>query len=264
MKLEMLEKLFKISGIYSLYEKWLRNQVSKGVIPRHIGVVLDGNRRWAEKRGKVPWFGHREGANKVEELIKWCRELGSETLTLFVFSLDNFKRSKEEIEEISDLLLEEVKKAKEDTDVMKHKIRFTMIGRRDMISPNLLREIEELEEKTEENDGMMVNIAFAYDGKQEIVDAAKRVAEETAKGNMILDEIDEAKFQKYLYTSHLDHQDVDMMVRTSGEMRLSGFLLWQSAYSELVFLDVYWPDFRMIDLMRAMRIYQKRRRRFGK
>ncbi len=121
-------------------------------------------------------------------MIKWCRELGSETLTLFVFSLDNFKRSKEEIEEISDLLLEEVKKAKEDIDVMKHKIRFTMIGRRDMISPNLLREIEELEGKTKENDGLMVNIAFAYDGKQEIVDAAKRVAEETAKGNMILDE----------------------------------------------------------------------------
>lgn len=259
----MLEKLFKISGIYSIYEKWLKNQVVNGAIPRHIGVILDGNRRWAEKLGMAPWLGHKMGASQVEELIRWCKELGVEVLTLYVFSLDNFKRSRDEIEEISNLLRTEVRKAMEDEDVMKQKIRFKMIGNKEVVSPSLLKEIEELEKKTEKNDSMTVNIAFAYGGKREIVDAARKVAEEALMGKLSPDEIDEKTFPRYLYTSHLDPPDVDMIIRTSGEMRLSGFLLWQSAYSELVFLDVYWPDFRKIDLMRAIRIFQKRTRRYG-
>jgi len=260
----LLERLLRSLGVYSLYEKWLGRQIQKGEFPHHVGVILDGNRRWAEKRGKNPWIGHRVGASKVEELVKWCLDLNIKVLTLYVFSTENIHRNPREVEELMNLIWEETQKALKDGELMREGVRIKLIGRESQIPKKLLEAIKELERKTEKNDRLIVNIAIAYGGKKEIVDAAKSIAEDVKAGKIDPASIDENLFQRYLYTSHLSNPDVDMVIRTSGEMRLSGFLLWQSAYSELVFLDVYWPEFRKIDLMRAIRIYQRRQRRFGR
>jgi len=236
----------------------------KGEIPRHIGVILDGNRRWASQRSMNPYLGHHVGADKVEQLIRWCGKLGIKILTLYVLSIENFARAEGEVEELLNLLKEEVARAEADEELMRDGVRFKMIGGKELLPPDLLADMEELEMKTEENDQLVVNIAVAYGGKKEIVDAARKMAEDLLGGRVKLDEIDEDLFQQYLYTSHLEDPSVDLVIRTSGEKRLSGFLLWQSAYSELVFIDAHWPSFRSIDLMRAIRIYQHRQRRFGR
>lgn len=262
----MLEKALKIFGIYRLYEKWLHNQINKGERPKHIGVILDGNRRWAARKGLNSWLGHRVGADKVKELLKWCYELGIKAVTLYTFSTENFKRPEKERSEIMKILREKVMEAINDKEIHKRKIRIKFIGDLNLLSEDrdLIAKMRELEELTKDYRNMIVNIAVAYGGKHEILMAAKKIAEKVYKGEILPEQITYELFQNHLYTSHLDHQDVDMILRTGGEMRLSNFLLWQSAYSELIFLDIYWPDFRKIDLMRAIRIFQKRQRRFGK
>ncbi len=260
----MLEQVLRFLGVYSLYGKWLKRQVENEDVPRHVGVILDGNRRWASEKGVEPWMGHRAGAEKVEKLIRWCGDLGIKILTLYVFSIENLERSQREVHEVMRLLKEKALKAQEDEEIMKKGVRIKLIGKKEYIPNPLLDDIVELENMTEDNENMIVNIAIAYGGKTEIVDATKNIVRDVLQKKMDVDQIDEDRFQGYLYTSHLQNPDVDVIIRTSGEMRLSGFLLYQSAYSELVFLDVYWPDFRKIDLMRAIRTYQRRIRKFGK
>ncbi len=262
--MEMLEQILRFLGVYSLYGKWLKRQVENEDIPSHVGVILDGNRRWASEKGVEPWMGHRAGAEKVEELIRWCGELGIKVLTLYVFSIENLERNQQEVHELMRLLKEEILKAQRDEEIKKMGVRIKLIGKRDKIPKPLLNEIVELENMTEDNENMIVNIAIAYGGKTEIVDATRSIVRDTLRRKMDVDDLDEELFQNYLYTSHLQNPEVDMIIRTSGEMRLSGFLLYQSAYSELVFLDVYWPDFRKIDLMRAVRTYQRRIRKYGR
>jgi len=259
----MLKRLMSILGIYKLYEKWLWHQVKDGEKPGHIAIILDGNRRWASERLLNPWIGHHYGAEKVEDLLEWCLDLDVKSITLYAFSTENFQRQYDEVNEIMRIAEEKLRKVLTDERIHKNEVQVKAIGRRSLLPESLQKMIEEVEECTKEYSQHFLNIAIAYGGRAEIVDAAKEIAEKVEKGDLTPKEIDEAVFEQYLYTAHMPKQDPDLIIRTSGEERLSGFLLWQCAYSELCFLDVYWPDFRRIDLMRAVRTYQKRKRRFG-
>ena len=259
----MLKGFLSAIGAYKLYEKWLWHQVKNGVKPEHIAIILDGNRRWASAKALNPWFGHEKGAEKVDQLLDWCEKLGVKSITLYAFSTDNFCRSKDEVEEIMRIAKEEFQKILTDERIHKNKIHVKVIGRLSLLPKGLQQLIIEAENATRDYDERFLNIAFAYGGRAEIVDATKKIAERVLEGELEPEEIDEQLFEKCLYTSHMSKQDPDLIIRTSGEERLSGFLLWQSAYSELCFLDVYWPSFRLIDLFRAVRTFQKRGRRFG-
>jgi tritrans,polycis-undecaprenyl-diphosphate synthase [geranylgeranyl-diphosphate specific] len=259
----MLKKLLSIIGAYKLYERWLWHQVDSGEKLEHIAIILDGNRRWASANELNPWLGHKKGAETVEQLLDWCEKLGVKFVTLYTFSTENFRRSPEEIAEIMRIAEEKFRKLLTDERIHRNKVHVKVIGRVNLLPESLQQLIADVEKATENYDTQFLNFAFAYGGRAEIVDAAKTIAEKVKDGELKLDEVDESTFEKYLYTAHMPKQDPDLIVRTSGEERLSGFLLWQSAYSELAFLDVYWPDFRLIDLLRAIRTFQKRKRRYG-
>ena len=259
----MLKRFLSVIGIYKLYEKWLWIQVKNGAKLEHIAIILDGNRRWASENEINPWLGHKRGAETVEQLLDWCEKLGVKFVTLYTFSTENFRRSPEEIEEIMRIAGEKFRKLLTDERIHRNKVHVKVIGRVNLLPESLQELISNVEKATANYDNQFLNFAFAYGGRAEIVDATKTIAEKVRNGELNLDEVDENTFEKYLYTSHMPKQDPDLIVRTSGEERLSGFLLWQSAYSELCFLDVYWPDFRLIDLLRAIRTFQKRKRRYG-
>jgi tritrans,polycis-undecaprenyl-diphosphate synthase [geranylgeranyl-diphosphate specific] len=259
----VLKRFLSVIGIYKLYEKWLWIQVKNGVKLEHIAIILDGNRRWASENEINPWLGHKRGAETVEQLLDWCEKLGVKFVTLYTFSTENFRRSPEEVEEIMRIAGEKFRKLLTDERIHRNKVHVKVIGRVNLLPESLQELISNVEKATANYDNQFLNFAFAYGGRAEIVDATKTIAEKVKNGELNLDEVDETTFEKYLYTSHMPKQDPDLIVRTSGEERLSGFLLWQSAYSELCFLDVYWPDFRLIDLLRAIRTFQKRKRRYG-
>lgn len=259
----MLKTILSAVGAYKLYEKWLWHQVKNSEKPEHIAIILDGNRRWASEKELAPWFGHKEGAEKVEQLLDWCLKLNVKSITLYAFSTENFRRPRKEVEEIMEIAGEKLQKILKDERIHKNKVRVKVIGRTRLLPEKLQKLINDVEKATQNYDQHFLNIALAYGGRAEIVDAAKKIAEKVQRKELKLEDVNENLFEKYLYTSHLPKQDPDLIIRTSGEERLSGFLLWQSAYSELCFLDVYWPDFRVIDLLRAVRTFQKRKRRFG-
>jgi tritrans,polycis-undecaprenyl-diphosphate synthase [geranylgeranyl-diphosphate specific] len=259
----MLKKLLSIIGAYKLYEKWLWYQVKNGAKLEHIAIILDGNRRWASEKELNPWLGHKKGAETVERLLDWCEKLNVKFVTLYTFSTENFRRSAEEIAEIMRIAEEKFRKLLTDERIHRNKVHVKVIGRVNLLPESLQHLIADVERATENYDNQFLNFAFAYGGRAEIVDAAKTIAEKVKNGELKLNEVDESTFEKHLYTAHMPNQEPDLIVRTSGEERLSGFLLWQSAYSELAFLDVYWPDFRLIDLLRAIRTFQTRKRRYG-
>jgi tritrans,polycis-undecaprenyl-diphosphate synthase [geranylgeranyl-diphosphate specific] len=255
-------------GAYKLYEKWLWQQVKNGVKPEHIAIILDGNRRWANEQEKDPWllqdkWGHKNGADTVELLLDWCHMLNLKYVTLYTFSTENFSRKSDEVQKIMQIAEERFRKLLKDERVHRDKVHVKVIGRVNLLPQSLQESIADIEKATASYDRYFWNFAFAYGGRAEIVDAAKIIAEKVKSGELDLSDVTENTFEKYLYTSHMDKQDPDMIIRTSGEERLSGFLLWQAAYSELLFLDVNWPDFRLIDLLRAIRTFQDRKRRFG-
>ncbi|MFQ6064102.1 MAG: polyprenyl diphosphate synthase [Candidatus Bathyarchaeia archaeon] len=259
----MLKTLLSILGIYRLYEKWLGYQVENGRKPEHIAIILDGNRRWASEFSLNPWVGHDYGAEKTEDLLEWCLDLGVKSITLYAFSTENFQRSSREVAEILKIIEKKMADLLADERIHKNKVRVKIIGRPNLLPESLQEMIGRVEKATEDYDEHFLNLALAYGGRAEIVDAAKKIAMKVKEGALATNDIDETIFEQHLYTSHLSKQDPDLIIRTSGEERLSGFLLWQSAYSELCFLDVYWPAFRRIDLLRAIRTYQMRKRRFG-
>lgn len=259
----MFKRLLSVIGAYKVYEGWLWHQLKGGVKPEHIAIILDGNRRWASEQALNLFSGHEKGADKVEQLIDWCLQLGVKSITLYMFSTENFQRSKSEVEEIMRIAEERFQRILADERIHENKVRVKVIGRVNLLPEHLQQLIADVEKSTEGYDKHFLNFAFAYGGRAEIVDAAKKIAEKVGTGDLSPDEVDEQLFEKHLYTSHMPNQDPDLIIRTSGEERLSGFLLWQSAYSELCFLDVYWPDFRFIDLLRAVRTFQNRKRRFG-
>lgn len=248
--------------LYKLYETFLWSQIKNGPTPAHIGLIVDGNRRFAKGRGLSQNLGHEEGSKKLEEFLRWCWRLEIKVITLFGFSTENFSRSQEEVDYLMDLITGKLKQFQTDPAIKSERVRVKVIGRRTDLSDEMNREIDIVEAMTANHDRFLLNIALSYGGRAEIIDAVREVAGEVQAGSLSVDDIDEAKFAEYLYTQGVP--DPDLIIRTSGEERLSGFLLWQSAYSELYFTDVFWPAFRMIDFWRALRIYQQRERRFGR
>jgi tritrans,polycis-undecaprenyl-diphosphate synthase [geranylgeranyl-diphosphate specific] len=259
----VFKRLLSAIGAYKLYEKWLWYQVRNGAKPEHIAIILDGNRRWASEKDLNPWFGHEKGAENVERLLDWCIKIGVKSITLYAFSTENFQRSPEEVQEIMRIAEEEFSKILADERIHRNKVHVKVIGRLNLLPESLQKIIMDAERATQSYSNHFLNFAFAYSGRAEIVDAARKIATEVNEGTLDPAQVDEKLFEQHLYTSHLPQQDPDLIIRTSGEERLSGFLLWQSAYSELCFLDAYWPDFRAIDLLRAVRTFQSRKRRFG-
>jgi tritrans,polycis-undecaprenyl-diphosphate synthase [geranylgeranyl-diphosphate specific] len=259
----VLKKLLSIVGVYKVYEKWLWSQVENGEKMEHIAIILDGNRRWATENELNPWLGHKKGAETVENLLDWCEKLNVKFVTLYTFSIENFRRSPQEIQEIMRIAEVEFRKLLTDERIHRNRVHVKVIGSVNLLPQSLQQLISEVEKATENYDNQFLNFAFAYGGRAEILDAAKTIAGKVKNGELTLDDVNEATFEKYLYTSHMPKQEPDLIVRTSGEERMSGFLLWQAAYSELCFLDVYWPDFRLIDLLRAIRTFQRRKRRYG-
>jgi len=259
----VLKKFLSVIGAYKAYEKWLWIQVKNGEKLEHIAIILDGNRRWASEKELNPWLGHKKGAETVEQLLDWCEKLGVKFVTLYTFSTENFRRSPEEVEEIMRIAEVEFRKLLTDERIHQNKVHVKVIGRVNLLPESLQQLIADVEKATAHYDNQFLNFAFAYGGRAEIVDAAKTIMQKVQDGELRLEDVNERTFEKYLYTSHMPKQEPDLIIRTSGEERLSGFLLWQSAYSELCFLDVYWPDFRLIDLLRAIRTFQKRKRRYG-
>ncbi len=251
-------------GIYRLYEAILSRSIKKDKLPDHIAIILDGNRRWAMKELASRKYGHIIGADTAENVLEWCHEIGIKTITLYVLSTENLERSLDEINEILSLLRERLEKLFNDDRIDRYQIRVMALGRVDFLSPEIRELLKKLELKTRNYTGHYLNIAVAYGGRAEIVDSVRKIASYVQEGRIKPEEITQKTIEQSLYTSYLENPEPDLVIRTSGEERLSGFLLWQSAYSELVFQDEYWPDFRKIDLMRAIRTYQRRYRRFGK
>jgi tritrans,polycis-undecaprenyl-diphosphate synthase [geranylgeranyl-diphosphate specific] len=247
-----------------LYEWILKNQIKGGEIPGHIAIILDGNRRWAASRRMLTFNGHLEGAKKAEEFFEWCRELnGIKTITLYVFSTENFRRPPEEVQHLMNLIKGYLEKLATDKRIHANKVRVKVIGKVDLLPPEIREAVRRVEEATKDYNERYLNLAIAYGGRAEILDALRQIAEEVKSGRLSPDQLNEEVFEKFLYTSFLPNPHPDLIIRTSGEERLSNFLLWQGAYSELCFLDVYWPGFEKKDLYRAIRIYQQRKRRFG-
>lgn len=260
----MLQELLSAIGVYGVYERWLKGQIGSSPKPGHIGIITDGNRRWAREHDMIPWEGHWEGADRVKDFLGWCMELGIRTVTLYSFSTENFKRDEAEVQELMKLFEKTLVDVKDAEYIHSNRVKVRALGRTGMLPERIQELIREVEEATKDYDGYYLNVAIAYGGRAEIVDATRTIAAKVREGKVRPEDIDEGVIEAHLYTAHLPQPDPDLVIRTSGESRLSNFLVWQSAYSELFLVDVYWPAFRKIDLMRAIRSYQQRSRRFGK
>ena len=208
--------------------------------------------------------GHFHGADAVEKLLDWCEELNIKIITLYVLSAENLARDDAELHYLYDLIKARLEKLYNDPRIHKNRMRVKAIGRVELLPESLKEVLNRLDEATKNYDNHFLNVAIAYGGQDELIDAVKKIATKIKEGSIDVSTIDKDVIESCLYTSHLPQPSPDMILRTSGEKRLSGFLLWQSAYSELVFMDVYWPEFRKIDLMRAIRTFQRRARRLGK
>ena len=245
------------------YRQRLLNDIkSDGGVPEHVAIILDGNRRFAQEAGVPTFVGHALGAEKLEEVLDWCRELGIKHVTVYAFSTENFNRPPAEVEALMDLFVEKLKKMASEERVHKNRIKVRVIGDRTCLPERVVRAIEELEEMTQNYGDYFINIAMGYGGRAELVGAVQKICESVEKGEIKPDDVDEQVIVKHLYTAGTP--DPSLVIRTSGEERLSGFLLWQSAYSELYFCEAYWPAFSKTDFLRAIRTYQSRERRFGK
>jgi undecaprenyl diphosphate synthase len=230
------------------------------LIPRHVAIIMDGNGRWAERRGISRVEGHRAGLESCREVVRSANDLGIDYLTLYAFSIENWNRPKEEVRELMNLL--ETYLDKEIEEVMRNGVRVLAIGRDDRLPPSVRTRVEAAVERTRDNREMTMVFALSYGGRAEIVDAARKLAHDVEDGKVDPDRIDEKVFASYLYAP--DVPDPDLLIRTGAELRVSNFLLWQIAYTEIYTTRVMWPDFRRNHLVEAILDYQKRERRFGK
>ena len=249
---------------YRLYERKLESQIKQDRLPEHVAIILDGNRRWAKYHFLANKGAHAIGADKAEQLLTWIYDLRIKITTLYVLSIENLERDKKELDNIFDLLGIKLEKLYNDSRIHERQMKIKAIGNIDALPKSIKEILFKLEKETNHYDLTFLNIAIAYGGQQELVEAIRKIAYDVEKKELQISDINEQSIDSYLYTSHLPQPEPDLILRTSGEKRLSGFLLWQSAYSELVFMDVFWPEFRKIDLMRAIRTFQRRRRRYGK
>jgi undecaprenyl diphosphate synthase len=230
-----------------------------GEIPTHIAIIMDGNGRWAKRRRLPRVAGHREGVKSVRDVVEACAQLGVKYLTLFAFSTENWRRPKEEIDTLMKLLIKTLRSETE--KLHKNDIKLMAIGDIDSLPKEVRKELKEAMEKTKNNKRMVLNLALSYSGRWEIIEAVKEIARDVKKGKVKIEEIDDKLFSNYLKTAGIP--DPDLLIRTSGELRISNFLLWQIAYTELYITDCLWPDFRRKHLYEAIRDYQRRERRFG-
>ncbi|NLC63054.1 MAG: isoprenyl transferase [Thermoanaerobacterales bacterium] len=235
------------------------SRLDKNKIPKHIAIIMDGNGRWAKKRGLPRIAGHWVGAEALRDIVEFCSEIGLEALSVFAFSTENWKRSEYEVSTIFNLLLYYFKKEVE--ELHKNNIRIKVSGRWEELPDRIVNEIKKSIARTENNTGLILNIVLNYGARNEIIEACKHICRDFKNGLIKEDDIDETMFGSYLYTRGLP--DPDLLIRPSGELRVSNFLLWQIAYSELWFTDTYWPDFKPKDLLNALADYQSRERRFG-
>jgi len=212
----------------------------------------------------IPKTGHWKGADTVENLLDWCEEFDIKIVTLYALSAENLDRNDKELEYIYELIRMRLEKLYNDPRIHRCKMRVKAIGRIELLPDSIKEVLKRLDEATENYNDHFLNIALAYGGQYELVDAVKKIAEKIKDGSLKIEDISKKDIESNLYTSHLPQSSPDMILRTSGEKRLSGFLMWQSAYSELIFMDIFWPEFRKIDLMRAIRTFQERKRRLGK
>ena len=245
---------------YRAYQRALRARLNPTAVPRHVGVIIDGNRRWAKAYGATTVDGHRAGANKVVEFLGWCDEVGVEVVTVWLLSTDNFTRNSAEIDALLDIIPDLVERLAETG-----RWRVNPLGRLELLPESVTSRLREVGEATAGLDGITVNLAIGYGGRQEITDAVRSLLSAHAEKGTSLAELaatlDIEHISEHLYTK--GQPDPDFVIRTSGEQRLSGFLLWQSAHSEYYFCEAYWPEFRKVDFLRALRAYMTRHRRFG-
>ncbi len=247
---------------YQAYERRLLHSVKQGTIPHHVAIIMDGNRRFAKEIGLGNTLeGHTKGRDKLEEVLEWCLEVGVRILTVYAFSTENITRPTEEIQHLMHLFAENFRRVGDDARVHHNRIKITVFGDRSLLPKEVVEAIEYAEGRTKDYDQYRFNLAVAYGSRQEILTAIRDVVRDAQAGKVQPDDIDEKFFSRRLYTADLP--DPDLVLRTSGEERISNFLLWQLAYAELYFVDVYWPGFRKIDFLRAIRTYQMRTRRFG-
>ena len=229
-------------------------------LPKHIAIIMDGNGRWAKLRNQPRVFGHREGAKSVRKVVEAATRLGINNLTLYAFSTENWNRPKHEIKTLMKLLVSALKR--ELGLMKKNNIRLNAIGHTDMMPENVQHELQEVLDETKTNTGLVLTLALSYGARQEIQRAIQEISHKVKNNIISVENVDEDIINKHLYTQNLP--DVDLLIRTSGEVRISNFLLWQIAYAELYFTDELWPDFNETSLHKAIADYQKRERRFGK
>jgi undecaprenyl diphosphate synthase len=247
--------------LYGLYERRLLKQLEKGSIPEHVAVILDGNRRWAKAVGSPAAEGHRAGAGKIAEFLEWSDEIGVELITLWMLSTDNLSRGSDELEQLQEIIASAV----EDLGAT-GRWCIRLVGDLNLLNDEVEGRLRAVEASTAEVEGMVVNVAVGYGGRHELVDAVRELLlQADADGKSIKDlasSLTDADIAEHLYTK--GQPDPDLVIRTSGEQRLSGFMVWQSAHSEFYFCDAYWPDFRRVDFLRALRSYGQRERRMGR
>lgn len=246
--------------VYKAYTSSLRRQLPAQRLPRHIGVMLDGNRRWARQRGAGSAEGHRAGAENIAPFLGWCEEAGVEVVTLWLLSTDNLNRPEEELAPLLEIIEGVV-----DELAAAGRWRIHLVGALDLLPDRTVQALTEAAGRTSAVEGLLVNVAIGYGGRREIADAVRSLLRSAADRGMTLaelaDRVTVEDIAEHLYTK--GQPDPDLVIRTSGEQRLGGFLLWQSAHSEFYFCEAYWPDFRKVDFLRALRVYAERERRFG-
>ncbi|RUM34166.1 MAG: di-trans,poly-cis-decaprenylcistransferase [Archaeoglobus sp.] len=238
-----------------IYEYRLAREIKSFEMPKHVAIIMDGNRRFAKRRGLPPNAGHVFGSRKAEVVLNWCWELGIRNITVYAFSTENFNRSWEEKRSLFSLITKELQKLSKNKKVHRNRVKVKIVGKIQLLPPYVKEVIHEVETVTKSYDRFKLNIALAYGGRQELIDAIRNLLRDVKSGAISSSKIDEKMIETYLYGDS-DYSKVDLLIRTGGEQRLSNFLTWQTANSVACFLDVYWPEFRKIDLLRAIRLWQ--------
>ena len=248
--------------LYKIYEWYISRDLKPEKMPKHIAIIIDGNRRFSKLQGNIDVVkGHEIGVDTLEKVLDWSIELGIEIITAYAFSTENFNRPQHEVEGLMNLFVKNFKRLVTHEKIHKNEVRVKVVGRTELLPDNVKEAIQEAEEATKHYKKRLFNLAIGYDGRLEIIDSFKKIISEVQAGKITVDDVDEDLVSKNLYTEGLD--DPNLIIRTSGEERLSGFLLWQSSYSELYFCETLWPELRKVDFIRAIRSYQARDRRFG-
>lgn len=248
--------------LYRLYEWYITRDLKPEKMPKHVAIIMDGNRRYSKLQGNIDVVkGHEIGVDTLEKVLDWSIELGIEIITVYAFSTENFNRPQHEVEGLMNLFVKNFKRLVDHEKIHKNEVKVKVVGRTELIPESVREAIQEAEDATAQYDKRLFNIAIGYDGRLEIIDSFKKIIADVQAGKITIDDVDEELVSKNLYTGGLD--DPNLIIRTSGEERLSGFLLWQSSYSELYFCETLWPELRKVDFIRAIRSYQARDRRFG-